>query len=99
MATVLLLLEWGRARLEWNQCRGKLGLPPPPKGEGWGEGLKGLSMGLEPPHPNPLPSRSRVYPTSAKFKCRTRGEPEFGGEGAQRVRGPSSLRARLPYRP
>ena len=34
----------------------------------------------EPPHPNPLPSRSRIYPISAKLKCRNSGKPEFGRE-------------------
>jgi hypothetical protein len=30
----------------------------------------------------PSPSRSRIYPTSADLKCRTRASPSSGGEGA-----------------
>jgi hypothetical protein len=38
------------------------------------------------PHPTPSPSRSRIYPTSADLKCRTRVNPSSVGEGADRVR-------------
>jgi DNA helicase-2/ATP-dependent DNA helicase PcrA len=41
--------------------------------------LLGQSTG-SPPHPNPLPSRSRIYPTSASLECRTRVNPSSGGE-------------------
>src|SRR6266540_5187583 len=33
-----------------------------------------------PPHPNPLPSRSRIYPTLADLRCPTRASPSSGGE-------------------
>jgi sulfur-oxidizing protein SoxX len=40
----------------------------------------GLAISLEPPHPDPLPSRSWIYPTSSTLKCRTRVNPSSGGE-------------------
>jgi predicted aconitase with swiveling domain len=39
------------------------------------------------PHPQPLPSQSRVYPISARLKCRTRASPGSVGRGADRVCG------------
>src|SRR5262245_17913415 len=48
-----------------------------------------------PPPPQPSPSRSRIYPTSAGLKCRTRVNPSSGGEGADRGRGGSARRSPL----
>src|SRR5262252_5985717 len=60
-------------------------LPLPLWGEGWGEGVTELSREVK-PSPHPSPSRSRIYPTSADLKCRTRVNPSSVGEGADRVR-------------
>jgi ribosomal protein L11 methyltransferase len=43
--------------------------------------------GYEPPHPSPLPSRSRIYPTSTSQYCRTRVNPSSRGVREKRVRG------------
>src|SRR5262245_14333433 len=37
----------------------------------------------DPPHPNPLPNRSRIHPTSAARECRTRASPSSDGERAR----------------
>jgi hypothetical protein len=52
-------------------------------GEGWGEGLKPIVITC-PPHPNPLPDRTRVYPSSALSSGRSRIYPTSAGEGARR---------------
>src|SRR5713101_5658468 len=46
---------------------GRLGLLPLPLGEGWREGLTSIDSS-RPPHPDSLPTRTRVYPSSALFK-------------------------------
>src|SRR5262245_40053613 len=57
----------------------KLGCAAP----GWGS----CGDPLTDPHPQPLSSRSRVYPISASLKVPNSGKPEFGvGRGANRVR-------------
>src|SRR5262249_60082462 len=74
-----------QAPLDAINASGKLGLYPPPCGEG-GERSEPGGGGAD-PHPQPLPSRSRVYPISASLKCRTRAGPSSVGRGADRVRG------------
>src|SRR5262245_47392410 len=59
-----------QAPLDAINASGKLGLYPPPCGEG-GERSEPGGGGAD-PHPQPLPSRSRVYPISASLKYRTR---------------------------
>src|SRR5262249_25421030 len=74
-----------QVQTRWNavQCR-RHGLLPLPKGEGWGEGLQRIE-GSDPPHPNPLPSRSRMFPTSAtSLSDRTRVDPSSVGERESR---------------
>src|SRR5262249_30224072 len=53
----------------------------------WGGSARSAGWGscgdpLTDPHPQPLPSRSRVYPISAKSKVPNPGKPGFGGEGS-----------------
>src|SRR3954453_12857935 len=60
------------------------GLLPLPKGEGWGEGLQTIDRS-EPPHPNPLPSPRRRFPTSSmKLSGRTLVNPSSAGERESR---------------
>ena len=56
-------------------------------GWGWCSDASTLAPQMD-PHPQPLPSRSRVYPTSANLRCRTRASPGSVGRGADRVRRP-----------
>src|SRR5262249_45225847 len=53
-----------------------------PKGEGWGEGLQTL-VGLEPPHPNPLPRGERE---SGRATFRVRVPPRCSAVAIDRLR-------------
>src|SRR5262249_12734877 len=55
-------------------------------GWGWCDDARTSPHNID-PHPQPLPNRSRGYPTSASFKCRTRASAGSVGRGAERVRG------------
>src|SRR5262249_40178865 len=48
-------------------------------------GVRGIPAGLIDlnPSPHPSPSRSRIYPTSATLKCRTRVNPSSDGRGSR----------------
>ena len=65
-----------RAASFFTSPRGEVGARSAP-----GEGIRPIESHL-PPHPNPLPSRSRIYPTSANLKGRTRASPSSGGRGS-----------------
>src|SRR5262249_35790666 len=87
---VVFAFEWCCLGHAFHLQRRKLGaLPLPFWGEGWGEGVTELSRELS-PSPQPSPSRSRIYPTSADLKSRTRVNPSSVGEGADRVHGANS---------
>src|SRR5262245_11295919 len=77
-------VQFSRTNRSKEQDRGEYGLLPLPKGEGWGEGLQTIE-GSDPPHPHPLRSRSRMFPTSAtSLSGRTRVNPSSDGERESR---------------